>query len=67
MSDQHAINHYFGPGGDTEFCSGSIETYPPGRMTAPAALRQIATEEGVYSEMEQRRNDSSSISNFPRR
>jgi hypothetical protein len=47
MSDDHARQWYFGPGGDTDSCSGTIDDYT-GHMTQPAALAQIAAEEGLF-------------------
>ena len=46
MSDQHAIDWYFGPGGEPDRCSGSIDSYD-GYMTMPDIYRQIQAEEGL--------------------
>jgi hypothetical protein len=46
MSDEQAQHWYFGPGSETEQCSGSIDDYD-GEMTMPAIYRQIQAEEGL--------------------
>lgn len=46
MSDADAQHWYFGPGSETEQCSGSIDDYD-GNMTAPAIMQRIVVEEGL--------------------
>jgi hypothetical protein len=46
VSDAQAAQWYFGPGSETERCSGSIDDYD-GNMTMPSIMRQIVAEEGL--------------------